>query len=92
MRCNAAAKGIQGDGKVQLCISKEQFDAINDKAGDSLVRTPPLSSSPTVLPRRLHPQNVVYLSTLFVINRKLDPDRTNEPPRSPRARPTQTRE
>mmetsp|Transcript_5421 Transcript_5421/g.20358 ORF Transcript_5421/g.20358 Transcript_5421/m.20358 type:complete len:160 (+) Transcript_5421:149-628(+) len=37
MRCNAAAKGIQGDGKVQLCISKEQFDAINDKAGDSLV-------------------------------------------------------
>ena len=62
MRCNAAAKGIQGDGKVQLCISKEQFDAINDKAGDSLVRTRPLSSSPTVLPRRLHPQNVVYLS------------------------------
>ena len=60
MRCNAAAKGIQGDGKVQLCVSKEQFDAINDKAGDSLVRTPPLSSSPTVLPRRLHPQNVVY--------------------------------
>ena len=41
MRCNAAAKGIQGDGKVQLCISKEQFDAINDKAGDSLVRIPP---------------------------------------------------
>ena len=24
---NAAAKGIQGDGKVQMCISKEQFDA-----------------------------------------------------------------
>ena len=61
MRCNAAAKGIQGDGKVQLCISKEQFDAINDKAGDSLVRTPPLSSS-NCSRRRLHTQNVFYLS------------------------------
>jgi len=44
MRCNAAAKGIQGDGKVTLCVSKEQFDGIVDKAGDSLVRLPSLSS------------------------------------------------
>ena len=61
MRCNAAAKGIQGDGKVQLCISKEQFDAINDKAGDSLVRIPPYLPS-QLFSRRLHQQNVVYLS------------------------------
>lgn len=45
MRCNAAAKGIQGDGKVTLCVSKEQFDGIVDKAGDSLVRLPSLSSN-----------------------------------------------
>ena len=83
MRCNAAAKGIQGDGKVQLCISKEQFDAINDKAGDSLVRIPPLSSFPTVL------QTVAPTKRgLFVIGNSTRP---NEPPRSPRARRTQTR-
>ena len=86
MRCNAAAKGIQGDGKVQLCISKEQFDAINDKAGDSLVRTPPY------LPPQPFSQTVAHAKrVLFVINPKLDPTRPNEPPRSPRARPTQTR-
>ena len=45
MRCNDAAKGIQGDGKVTLCVSKEQFDGIVDKAGDSLVRLPSLSSN-----------------------------------------------
>lgn len=86
MRCNAAAKGIQGDGKVQLCISKEQFDAINDKAGDSLVRTPPY------LPPQPFSQTVAHAKrVLFVINPKLDPTRPNEPPRSPRARPTHAR-
>ena len=45
LRCNAAAKGIAGDGRVKLCLSKEDFDAANAEAGDNLVRDlrpPPL--------------------------------------------------
>ena len=44
LRCNAAAKGIAGDGRVKLCLSKEDFDAANAEAGDNLVRDHP---SPT---------------------------------------------
>ena len=29
LQCNAAAKGIDGDGRVKLCLSKEDFDAAN---------------------------------------------------------------
>ena len=59
MRCNAAAKGIQGYGKVTLCVSKEQFDGIVDKAGDSLVRLPSLSSNRITTVAQ---KNVGYLS------------------------------
>ena len=38
LRCNAASKGIQGDGRVKLCVSKEEFDAAQESAGDNLVR------------------------------------------------------
>ena len=61
MRCNAAAKGIQGDGKVTLCVSKEQFDGIVDKAGYSLVRLPSLSSKSNH-DSRARTKNVGYLS------------------------------
>jgi len=91
MRCNAAAKGIQGDGKVQLCISKEQFDAINDKAGDSLVRTPPLIFLPNCSPKTVAPAKRGLFVNSICHKSSTRPDRTNEPPRSPRARPTQTR-
>jgi len=37
LRCNAAAKGIVGDGRVKLCVSKDEFDAVNAAAGDKLV-------------------------------------------------------
>jgi thioredoxin 1 len=40
LRCNAASKGIVGDGRVKLCLSKEAFDAANAEAGDNLVRDP----------------------------------------------------
>ena len=50
LRCNAAAKGIAGDGRVKLCLSKEEFDAANAEAGDNLVRDRPPR------PRVTHPQ------------------------------------
>ena len=50
LRCNAAAKGIAGDGRVKLCLSKEDFDAANAEAGDNLVRDRPPR------PRVTHPQ------------------------------------
>ena len=38
LRCDAASKGIQGDGRVKLCVSKEEFDAAQASAGENLVR------------------------------------------------------
>ena len=37
LRCEAASKGIQGDGRVKMCNSKEAFEAACAEAGDSLV-------------------------------------------------------
>ena len=51
LRCNAAAKGIVGDGRVKFCVSKDEFDAVNAAAGDKLVRgspLPPRSDSDTL--------------------------------------------
>ena len=39
LRCEAASKGIEGDGRVKMCNSKEAFEAACAEAGDSLVRT-----------------------------------------------------
>ena len=73
MRCNAAAKGIQGDGKVTLCVSKEQFDGIVDKAGDSLVRLPSLSSNRITTVAREKKRG------LFVIKTKTPPTSSSLP-------------
>ena len=48
LRCSAAAKGIAGDGRVKLCLSKEEFDAANAEAGDNLVRDLPCAACDTL--------------------------------------------
>ena len=40
VRVNAASKGIVGDGKVNLVVSKDEFEAQQSAAGDNLVRAP----------------------------------------------------
>lgn len=44
---NAASKGIQGDGKVSLVVSKQEFEAQQTEAGENLVRC-------RVRPKRSH--------------------------------------
>ena len=50
LRCDAASKGIQGDGRVKLCVSKEEFDAAQASAGENLVRPRMRDTHLSVLP------------------------------------------
>lgn len=47
VRVSASSKGIQGDGRVNMVISKSEFEAQCAEAGDGLVRRHPTESRPT---------------------------------------------